>query len=126
MRLLFILTLFSFGIQPTQSSLRQQLSGKWNMVGVRIYEQDASSQLNPAGDRWLSFATAGTFSSGSGEQQENAGTFKLDETTTLLSLDSDAGPGDDSDWKVTIRNDTLFMRGVGTERQESSEVVLVR
>lgn len=96
------------------------------MIGVKIYEEDASPILNPAGDRWLSFTTDGTFTSGSGGEQENAGTYSFDEDARALALNSDAGPGDDSNWTITIRQDTLLMRGVGTPRQESSEVVLVR
>lgn len=96
------------------------------MVGVKIYDQDANSELNPTGDRWLQFRTDGTFTSGSSDEQENAGTYILDESTRTLSLDSDAGPGDDSNWIISLKGDTLLMRGVGTERQERSEVVLVR
>lgn len=96
------------------------------MVAVKIYEEDANPTLNPTGDRWLSFQTDGTFSSGSGTAQENGGTYTLDELTNALSLDSDAGPGDDSNWTVTVKKDTLLMRGVGTPRQENSEVILVR
>ncbi len=99
--------------------------GKWDMTAVRIYNEDASPQLNPMQDRWISFAEDGTFASGSGDAQENAGTYTLRPTDKDLHLDSDAGPGDDSDWRLTFSGDTLLMRGVGTERQAASEVVLV-
>ena len=126
MRFIFLLSfVFLFACTP-QSNLRDNLSGKWNMVAVKIYEEDANPTLNPTGDRWLSFQTDGTFTSGSGAVQENAGKYTLDELTHALSLDSDAGPGDDSDWTVTLKSDTLLMRGVGTPRQENSEVILVR
>jgi hypothetical protein len=96
------------------------------MVGVKIYEQDAAPQLNPTGDRWLDFAGDGTFTSGSGDTKENGGTYTYEPASGAVSLDSDAGPGDDSNWTISIRGDTLSMRGVGTQRQESSEVLLVR
>jgi hypothetical protein len=116
-------TLYSCAPAPSNSDA---LLGKWNMIGVKIYEQDAAPQLNPTGDRWLDFTADGTFSSGSGSAVENGGTYTFRPETGALSLDSDAGPGDDSTWNVTFRSDTLFMRGVGTPRQENSEVLMVR
>lgn len=108
------------------SNLKEQISGKWEMAGVRIFNDDASPTLNPLNNRWLSFGPNDTFTSGSGEVQENAGTYILTATEARLDMDSDAGPGDDSSWLLTLRNDTLLMRGIGTERQENSEVILVR
>ncbi len=96
------------------------------MVGVLIFNDDASPTLNPMQNRWLSFSADDSFTSGSGEVQENAGSYKLNDAEARLDLDSDAGPGDDSSWRLTFRNDTLVMRGVGTERQENSEVLMVR
>ncbi|MTB53603.1 hypothetical protein [Lewinella sp. W8] len=115
--------LYSCAPAPTTADA---LLGRWNMIGVKIYEEDVAPQLNPAGDRWLDFAADGTFSSGSGELRENGGTYTYRPETGAVSLDSDAGVGDDSNWTVTFRGDTLLMRGVGTERQENSEVILVR
>jgi len=126
MRLIFPLSLIFLFACSSQPNLRDDLSGTWNMIGVKIYDQDANSELNPTGDRWLQFRTDGTFTSGSSDEQENAGTYILEESTRALSLDSDAGPGDDSYWKISLKGDTLLMRGVGTERQERSEVILVR
>lgn len=110
---------------PT-ANLKDQISGKWDMIGVRIFNEDASPMLNPMNNRWISFASNGSFASGSGDKQENAGSYTLNEVEARLDLDSDAGPGDDSSWQLIFQNDTLLMRGIGTERQESSEVVLVR
>lgn len=109
-----------------QSNLSDQLAGKWKMVGIKIYNDDASPALNPMNNRWISFDTEGAFTSGSGDKQENAGTYNLNDLDARLDLDSDAGPGDDSSWRLTFRNDSLLMRGIGTDRQENSELVLVR
>lgn len=108
------------------SNLKDKISGKWKMVGVLIFNDDASPVLNPMQNRWLSFGGDDSFTSGSGETQENAGSYKLSETEARLDLDSDAGPGDDSSWRLSFRNDTLVMRGIGTDRQENSEVLMVR
>ncbi|MEM1358952.1 MAG: hypothetical protein AAGF89_12175, partial [Bacteroidota bacterium] len=68
----------------------------------------------------------GKFTSGEGDKQENAGTYTFKEADKSLHLDSDAGPGDDSNWQLIFRPDTLLMRGIGTERQQRSEVIMVR
>jgi len=120
--LLLLTMLASCEANPQQ--LDDQLAGKWDMVRVTIFNNDVAETLNPGGDRWLSFAGDGTFSSGSGEQRENGGTYALDENS--VHLDSDAGPGDDSSWAVSFHGDTLRMRGIGTERQENSVVEFVR
>ncbi|MEM9930402.1 MAG: hypothetical protein AAF840_11330 [Bacteroidota bacterium] len=117
--------LLLFACSP-QLKLQNQLSGKWDMVGIQIYNEDASPQLNPMHNRWISFDPSGSFASGSGDQQENAGSYVLNQPEARLDLDSDAGPGDDSSWRLTFRNDSLLMRGIGTDRQENSELILVR
>lgn len=121
-RLLFVLAILGCG----EKGLEQQISGRWFMESVTIAGEDRSSDLNPAGNRWLSFEANGQFSSGSAALQENAGTYQLDPKTSLLQMDSDAGPGDDSNWTIEVAEDTLIMRGVGTARQEASVVRLVR
>ncbi|MEM7574421.1 MAG: lipocalin family protein [Bacteroidota bacterium] len=108
------------------SDLNQQLAGKWIMVSVTIEGQDRSLDLNPENNRWLSFDLDGQFTSGSGTEQENAGTYQLDFVTATLELDSDAGEGDDSNWHIEIEEDVMIMRGIGTPRQESSVVRLIR
>ncbi len=110
----------------TTATLPEEMAGKWRMAGIRIFENDASPTLNPMNNRWISFSPAGTFRSGSGDETENAGTFSFSAEEARLDLDSDAGPGDDSSWRLTLRHDSLFMRGIGTERQNNSELVLVR
>lgn len=122
MRQLLPLLFFAFACSSKSPG---PITGKWDMIAIRIYNEDASPELNPMNDRWISFAEGGTFTSGSGDEQENAGTYQFDLTDNDLHLDSDAGPGDDSDWQLTFRGDTLLMRGVGTARQEASEVVMV-
>ena len=77
-----VAVLYSCSPAPTNSD---DLLGKWNMIGVKIYEQDAAPQLNPMGNRWLDFAADGTFTSGSGDTKENGGTYTFrPETGALL------------------------------------------
>ena len=96
------------------------------MESVTIEGQDRGLDLNPENNRWLSFDLKGQFTSGSGSEQENGGTYQLDPNTATIELDSDAGEGDDSNWRIEIEEDVMIMRGIGTPRQESSVVRLVR
>jgi len=126
MRQLLPLLFIAFTVFTCSSKSPESINGKWNMIAVRIYNSDASPELNPMQNRWISFQDDNTFASGSGETQENAGTYQFNLSDHGLHLDSDAGPGDDSSWRLSFRGDTLLMRGVGTERQEASEVIMLR
>lgn len=109
-----------------EPSLSEQLGGKWLMQTVSINGENRAGQLNPTGDRWIDFQANGTFNSGSGDSRENGGTYTLDETSGRLELDSDAGPGDDSNWHISFSKDSMYMRGIGTDRQENSLVAFTR
>jgi hypothetical protein len=50
--------------------------------------------------------------------------INLDENTLLL--DSDAGPEDDSQWKITIQNDTMRWQGFGSEWADGFYIILVK
>ncbi|MEL6356369.1 MAG: hypothetical protein AAFQ37_05475 [Bacteroidota bacterium] len=123
---LAILLVLVFTSCSKTNDLASQLTGKWNMVRVVINGESADQMLNPDGNRWLAFQPTGNFTSGSGKERENGGTYELDPTKAEVFLDSDAGEGDDSRWQVSFSGDTLFMRGVGTARQESSLVTLLK
>jgi len=123
MRYLAFIACLSFTACSPDDLSVNDIGGKWNMVGVRINGQDAAPQLNPTGERWIRFDEE-IFTSGEGAQVQNGGTFTLDPVTGKLSLDSDAGPGDDSSWSLTLASDTLRMRGIGTERQEKGGIFL--
>lgn len=125
MRQLPPLLFIAFTVFACSSKSPDPITGKWDMIAVRIHNEDASPQLNPMQDRWIHFHEDRTFTSGSGNGQENAGAYQLNLLDHGLHLDSDAGPGDDSNWRLTFRGDTLLMRGIGTARQEASEVVMV-
>jgi hypothetical protein len=100
-----------------------QIIGKWKMVTVLEGNQDITPMLNPENDRWIEFKADRTFESGGGPTGANAGSYKVNEDDKTLHLDSDAGEGDDSNWRIQFREDLLYMRGIGTNRQEMTTVI---
>lgn len=100
--------------------------GKWKMVTVLEGNQDITTVLNPDNDRWIEFKPDGTFESGGGPYGNNNGKYQVSNETKTLHLDSDAGAGDDSDWKIQFREDLLLMRGIGSNRQEMTTVISQR
>jgi hypothetical protein len=119
------LILVSISCQQSKS-LRVQLTGKWRIQKILIYDEDVSAVQNPDKERWISFDREGRFASGGEPYGENSGTFSLGGDDHMLLLGSDAGAGDDSYWHIEISEDTLVMHGVGTERQNNSVVRLIR
>ena len=100
--------------------------GKWKMVTVLEGNQDITPVHNPNNDRWIEFKEDGTFESGGGPQGENSGIYQVDNQANTLFLDSDAGDGDDSNWRLQFREHLLYMRGIGTNRQEMTTVICER
>ena len=100
--------------------------GKWKMVTVFEGNQDITPMMNPEDDRWIEFKPDGNFQSGGGPHGLNGGSFHVDSQAATLHLDSDAGDGDDSNWHIQFREDLLYMRGIGTNRQEMTTVISQR
>lgn len=96
------------------------------MVTVLEGNQDITPIHNPDNDRWIEFRKDGTFSSGGGPQGANSGSYQVDNHANTLFLDSDAGDGDDSNWQLQFRDHLLYMRGIGTNRQEMTTVICER
>jgi len=100
--------------------------GKWKMVTVMEGNQDITPTLNPESDRWIKFNQDRTFESGNDSEVNNSGTYIVNNEARTLRLDSDAGEGDDSNWKIQFREDLLLMRGIGSARQEMTTVTSQR
>ncbi|GJM30804.1 MAG: hypothetical protein DHS20C17_34390 [Cyclobacteriaceae bacterium] len=100
--------------------------GKWKMVTVLEGNQDISPVLNPDSNRWFQFEIDGNFQSGEGDRRTNTGTYDIDNQNNTLHIDSDAGEDDDSNWRIQFREDLLYMRGIGTNRQEMTTVISQR
>ena len=120
--LLFVVLLFSAKI----FSPSIWIVDKWKMVTVLEGNQDITPLLNPENDRWIEFKADGSFQSGGGPQGPNSGTYTVNNEANTLHLDSDAGEGDDSNWRLQFRENLLYMRGIGTNRQEMTTVISER
>lgn len=117
---------FAFSASKTSVNPSVHIVGKWKMVTVLEGNQDITPMLNPDNDRWIQFKHDGTFESGGGPHGHNAGTYRVDDQQDTLHLDSNAGEGDDSNWRIQFREDLLYMRGIGSNRQEMTTVISQR
>lgn len=115
-----------FPVESKSVSPSVWIIGKWKMVTVLEGNQDISPTLNPDNDRWIKFNADGTFESGGGPHGANTGTYRVDDQAKTLHIDSDAGEGDDSNWSIQFREDLLYMRGIGSNRQEMTTVITQR
>ena len=95
--------------------LDQKLEGKWMMWQVIQDGNDVSAEHNPQAERYIIFYEDGAFESGGRPYGLNTGRYEYSPEDGILYLISDAGPEDDSRWKVTIESDTMTWNGLGSE-----------
>lgn len=127
MKTLMIAFLIFYGNSiNSNSNLKNDLTSKWMMHQVWEGEQNVTEQHNPNHDRYIWFRTDGTFESGGTPYGTNTGKYNLDAEAGTIFLDSDAGEGDDSEWRLSIKGEKLTMRGIGTPRQESFQLVFIK
>ena len=103
-----------------------QLTGTWVMHQVIQNDQDFTTEHNPYNDRYIIFTTEGKFESGGKPFGKNTGKYRLDSEEGVLELDSDAGPEDDSKWKVALKGDTMLWSGIGSAWAEDFKLIHVR
>lgn len=120
--LLLCLLILAFWSGQTE----KQLLGNWKMVRILEGTEDLSARLNPKNDRWIRFREDLRFESGGSPYGRNGGTYTFAPDQMVLSLDSDAGEGDDSQWRVRFRQDSMVWQGIGSERQEKTQVLHIR
>lgn len=109
-----------------KSNTDMEISGHWMMYKVIQDGKDLSSEHNPHDDRFLILREDSTFESGGRPFGKNTGTYVYNSGDNTLFLDSDAGSDDDSQWKVQIRNDTMYWQGYGSEWAEGFELIHLR
>lgn len=88
--------------------------------------KDVTTEHNPHAERYLTLKSDSTFESGGRPFGSNTGKFNFNGEAKELFLDSDAGPEDDSYWKVRISNDTMYWQGFGSEWAEDFAMVHVK
>ena len=116
----------AFIMPDTSLSPSTWIIGKWKMVTVLEGNQDVTPLMNPENDRWIEFKADGTFNSGGGPHGSNTGRYLVNNNEKTLQLDSNAGEDDDSQWRLQFREDLLYMRGIGSQRQEMTTVISQR
>jgi hypothetical protein len=95
--------------------VEEKLEGKWMMHQVVQDGNDVSEEHNPHRERYIIFRDDGTFESGGRPYGSNTGRYDYSPVNGHLFLVSDAGPEDDSQWRVTIEQDTMRWQGMGGE-----------
>ncbi len=108
------------------SNTTDEITGKWRMYKVIQNGKDVTSEHNPNNDRFLILKSDSTFESGGAPYGKNTGRYLFSSGDKTLFLDSDAGPEDDSKWKVGISNDTMYWQGYGSEWAGNFELVHLR
>ena len=92
-----------------------ELLGKWRIYKVIQNGQDVTQEHNPDNERYLILKSDSTFESGGRPFGKNTGKYIFNTEAETLLLDSDAGPEDDSQWKVSFIGDTMRWQGYGSE-----------
>ena len=100
--------------------------GTWSMHKVLQDGQDVTSEHDPYHERFLVLNPDSSFESGGRPFGENSGSYLYNPIEHTLYLDSDAGPEDDSRWKVSISGDTMHWQGYGSEWAKAFELIHVR
>ncbi|MGW8315915.1 MAG: hypothetical protein ACWGNV_09970 [Bacteroidales bacterium] len=95
--------------------LDQKLEGKWLMNKVIQDGNDVTPEHNPDKERYIIFYDDGSFETGGKPYGPNTGRYTYSPEQGLLYLYSDAGPEDDSQWKVSLEKDTMTWQGLGSE-----------
>lgn len=88
--------------------------------------KDVTEEHNPFGERFFKMNNDGTFESGGRPYGRNTGKYVYTSESKHLFLDSDVGPDDDSNWKITLKGDTLLMQGTGTAWAERFQMIHVK
>lgn len=107
----------------SKKNMEKQLLGKWMMNAVYENDQNVTSKHNPENNRWIKFNRNGSYESGGDPHGYNDGEWELDVEKAILFLDSNM-EDDDSEWKISFKDDKTIWTGIGTPRQEGVKLVL--
>lgn len=102
------------------------VTGKWRMYKVIQNQEDVSKDHNPYQERYINFNENDTFESGGRPSEKNTGAYTFNKEENTLFLDSDVGPEDDSQWKVSFDKDTMHWQGFGSEWAEDFQIIHYR
>jgi hypothetical protein len=106
----------------SNETLDKKLIGKWTMEKVYEYDADVTAKHNPMNNRYVVFHADGTFLSDGDPFGKNTGRWSVDNSTSVLFLDSDVDD-DDSEWKVSFEGDEITWTGIGHPRKENTKLI---
>ena len=107
----YTLLLFCLVFLLNSCTQTRKIVGTWKMQKVYDNSIDVTDQHNPEKDRWITFLSDGSFQSGGQPHGQNGGIWSYNKIESLLYLDSDAGKGDDSYWKLNIGKKEMTWEG---------------
>lgn len=105
------------------SNPKEGIEGKWLMHQVIQDGKDVTSEHDPYDERFMILNSDSTFESGGRPYGKNTGHYMFSSVDLTLFLDSDAGPDDDSQWKVSFKGDTMHWQGYGSDWALSFEIL---
>lgn len=108
------------------STAKDEILGKWFMQKVIQDGKDVTSEHDPHGERYIIFKSDSSFESGGKPFGTNTGKYSYSVADQTLVLDSDAGPEDDSQWKVTLQGNQMHWQGQGSEWALGFEIIQVK
>jgi hypothetical protein len=108
----------AFLLSSCNPSASKKIVGTWKMQKVYDNSNDVTAQHNPKNDRWIKFMSDGSFESGGQPHGKNGGKWTYNKVENVLYLDSDAGEGDDSYWKLAIQKKEMNWKGTNSSITE--------
>jgi hypothetical protein len=120
---ILLITILVYGCRSDKAD---GLTGMWRMYQVLQDGKDVTSEHDPYNERYLKLESDSTFESGGRPFGTNTGTYIYHASEHTLILDSNAGPEDDSQWKVSIQGDTMHWKGYGSEWADGFELMHVK
>lgn len=120
--LMVILALMAIVSCKPSEKLGSKIIGKWYLEKVYEYGNDVTERHNPKNNRWIEFNKDGSFISDGDPFGRNTGRWKTDNENSVLHIDSNVDD-DDSEWKVTFKDDQTSWTGIGHRRKENTRLI---
>lgn len=120
---IFIAVLLTFFLFGCTSNSKDEITGKWLMYKVFQGGSDVTLEHDPYDERFLILNVDSSFESGGRPHGKNTGRYVFEAAENTLFIDSDAGPEDDSHWKVFIQGDSMHWQGYGSEWALAFEII---
>lgn len=120
--LLFYIGISLTVISCSKDKLSDQIIGQWKIDEV-IVRGEVDNREGHKG-KWILFKETEKFESGNFLREDpNTCNWEIDETASILSINSNAGDWDDSEWKINILGNEMRWRGIATHNTTHVEIV---